>query len=152
MTPADHAEKMALYLVKLRPYLSEGQKRSADELVRAYRSDQRQEMEQAASGKQGAMFEDTQRATVPLGKQETSIRAAGRIAPHAISIRERVYQAIVNRPDTAEGLGIRLGMAGNTVRPRIVELCNAKPPRVMDSGRCRKVASGNTAIVWEAVR
>lgn len=146
MTPEDHAEKLALFTVEILPYLSGGKAERARELVKAYRNDQRKAIERATAATQGSMFDGDQTPTVPYQMQDTSIEAAGSIAPHAKAIRERVFQAIVDKPDTDQGLSIRLGMAENTVRPRRVEL--EKAGRVTDSGERRTLASKRKAIVW----
>lgn len=49
---------------------------------------------------------------------------------------------------TDEEMSIDLGMPANSLRPRRLEL--VQEGRVRDSGRRRRLASGNDGIVWEA--
>lgn len=149
MTPEDHAEKLALFLVEVFPFLSEGKAARASELVKDYRADLRKALEHQAVITQGSMFDDGVSPTVPYQRQDTSIEAAGAIAPRAGAIRERVYQAIVDKPDTDQGISIRLHMSENTVRPRRIELERAG--RVIDSGDRRVLASKRKAIIWAPI-
>lgn len=149
MTPEDHAEKMALFLVEVFPYLSGGKADRARELVKDYRSDLRKAREHEVAITQGSMFDDGVTPTVPYQRQDTSIEAAGAIAPHAKVMRERVYQALVAKPDTDQGISVRLSMSENTVRPRRIEL--EKDGRVIDSGERRVLASKRKAIVWAPI-
>ncbi len=150
MSADHHAERMALYLVKLRPYLTHGQQTKVDELVGDYRRSQRKATAVQAGLAQNTMFAEIEPPTVPYQRQDTSIEAAGQIAGQVIAIRERVFRAISEKPDTDQGLSIRLRMAENTVRPRRVEL--EKAGRVIDSGGRRRSTSGRKAIVWEIRR
>ena len=62
--------------------------------------------------------------------------------------REKVYRYIAERlwsGATREEIGYDLGMMGDTVRPRVVELMEAG--RIIASGRFRKTRSGRDASV-----
>ena len=149
MTPEDHAEKMALFLVECQPFLSERKAERARELVKSYRGDLRKAREHEVAATQGSMFDDGVSPITPYQRQDTSIEAAGAIAPHAKAIRERVFQALVDKPDTDQGVSIRLSLAENTVRPRRIEL--ERDGRVIDSGERRVLASKRKAIVWAPI-
>lgn len=78
----------------------------------------------------------------------TSKAAAVAASSHADSDRERIYRALVNCwPDglTDAELQKKLGMDGNTQRPRRVELERAK--RIQQKGT-RKTESGRYAVIW----
>lgn len=77
--------------------------------------------------------------TIPHNGTETSRAAAERIRPEARRMREVIYAAIkaagfqgLTRPE----IEAKTGYAGNTVRPRVIELRRAT--RVVDSDRKRK--------------
>ncbi len=79
----------------------------------------------------------------------TSDAAAESMRPHASTLRDKVRQHIAANGingATADEIEHALGLAGNTVRPRLVELRNRH--QVCDSGRTRKTVSGRQAIVW----
>ncbi len=83
---------------------------------------------------------------------ETSKAAAEKAKPNAASQRARVLKLITEscwRDDpglTDEEIQDRLGLTGNTQRPRRMELL--KTGVVKDSGRTRKTKSGREAVVW----
>jgi hypothetical protein len=78
---------------------------------------------------------------------ETSRLAAAAIEPHRANLQRRVYDAIVgNGGLTAQEIEKATGLAGNTVRPRIVEL--VKAGSVIDSGTTRLTRSRRKAVVW----
>lgn len=78
--------------------------------------------------------------------QQTSRDAYASI--NASTTRQRVYDAIATfETITAEDIQAVLDMAGNTVRPRIRELVEAK--RVEASGTFGATKSGRKAIKWK---
>lgn len=83
----------------------------------------------------------------------TSHDAATRIEPAADTLRAEVY-AFLRRTDlrgaTDEEIAEALKMAGNTERPRRVELVDGG--HVVDSLRRRKTHSGRNAVVWITTR
>jgi hypothetical protein len=83
---------------------------------------------------------------------ETSRQAALDLYFRAGSLRDRVLRCLRDHPDglTDEELQGILNMNPSTQRPRRIELCNAEPPLVKDSGRTRKTRSGRNAVVWVA--
>lgn len=84
---------------------------------------------------------------------DTSHAAAERIEPAADTLRAEVYSWIVRNGlygSTDEETAEALSMAGNTQRPRRVELMDGG--HVVDSGRRRKTRSGRNAVVWITVR
>jgi hypothetical protein len=83
----------------------------------------------------------------------TSHAAAESIEPAADTLRAEVYSWIVRcglYGATDEETADTLRMAGNTERPRRVELCDGG--LVADSGQRRKTRSGRNAVVWISVR
>lgn len=96
--------------------------------------------------------------TLPHNGTATSAAAADSMKPHAAAIRERIYQTILGRGlrgCTAAELEHVLGIPGNTVRPRLVELRGDKekglPVRITTMGELRYTESGRKALVWIAV-
>jgi len=81
--------------------------------------------------------------------RDTSAAAAEAIAPHAKSLRARVYDAIKAKPDTPEGLAKRLREDVMNVRPRTSEL--AARGLIEDSGARGVSRCGKGAIVWQVV-
>jgi len=78
---------------------------------------------------------------------DTSVAAAGAIEPTAATLRMAVLGVIAATGGaTDEEIQAALGLAGNTQRPRRVELCEAG--RVVDSGVRRPTKSGRQAAVW----
>lgn len=75
--------------------------------------------------------------------------ARAAIRPIALSLRARLLYYLVLQGDngaTLEEAELDLGMAGNTLRPRRVEL--ADKGYVEDSGRRRLTKAGRQAVVW----
>jgi len=82
------------------------------------------------------------------GTRAASRAAADRMAPHALTARERVYAAI--REAGARGMTdleieAATGIKGSTVRPRRIELLTEQPPRIYQDGTKR-----DGATVWYA--
>lgn len=78
--------------------------------------------------------------------RSTSRDAAQAVAPMAMGLRARVFEAIKAKPDTPEGVSKRLGLDILTVRPRLSEL-SAKG-KVEDSGQHGPSRGGRASIVW----
>jgi hypothetical protein len=85
--------------------------------------------------------------TAPYSNDTTSKDAAVAVAGSAAQLREQVYDLIAANPQglTDEEIQIKLGMKGNTQRPRRWEL--SETGRIIKHGT-RKVKSGKQAIVW----
>lgn len=67
------------------------------------------------------------------------------------TLRDQVHAAISDAGSTGltdEELATMMGRPQNSVRPRRIELVQATPAKVADSGRTRKTASGCEATVW----
>ena len=95
----------------------------------------------------------------------TSILAARQIAPHAPSVRERVFEYIKSRGihgATIDECAIALGLKTQTVCGRFNDLqgkpsvdiwsrtCYRLPIRIKKSDELRKTSSGRDAQVWVA--
>lgn len=79
----------------------------------------------------------------------TSLSAAASIAKHAITDRQRVYNALKASPATDEQLQGLLRLNASTERPRRIKL--VEDGLVRDSGRTAKTLSGRSATIWEIV-
>ena len=79
---------------------------------------------------------------------DTSREAAQSMSHRAPSLRERVYLMLQARPMTDEELVHALGVKGDTVRPRRIELVAQN--RVMMVGK-RRTESGRNASVWGVI-
>jgi transcription initiation factor IIE alpha subunit len=78
---------------------------------------------------------------------DTSYAAARSVRHTVPAQRELVFGMLVARgPSTAEELEVGLGLAGNSIRPRLVEL--RRDGRVVDTGRRRRTQSRRYAVVW----
>lgn len=80
----------------------------------------------------------------------TSHAAKRSIKSASAGQRARVFQFILRsgtRGATDQEVELALGMAGNTVRPRRIEL--GEKGFVEDSGETRLTSSGRKAIVWK---
>ena len=95
---------------------------------------------------------------LPHSGGSTSKAAARAKASTAAEQRLRVLAAIRQRGDygaTADELEVVLGMLGNSIRPRLVELrgeCRRRPDLpvlIQDSGEHRPTRSGRSAVVWK---
>ena len=82
--------------------------------------------------------------------QSTSKAAAEGVTPKAGSLRSRCYDALKERPGTAEDLAERLGAPVMNIRPRLSE-CFARG-LIRDSGRRGPAMGGQRAIIWETVK
>ena len=87
----------------------------------------------------------------------TSKAAAAAKAPSAAQQRTRVREWLEGRGEagaTAEEIQEGLGLAGDSVRPRLWELRgNGGHPRLVeDSGSRRATRSGRAAVVWTTKR
>jgi hypothetical protein len=79
----------------------------------------------------------------------TTFAAARAITSRAATLRARVFVFILEQGErgaTLEEIEQGMGMPGNTVRPRRVEL--EEKGWVKDSGMTRETRSGRKAIVW----
>jgi hypothetical protein len=82
----------------------------------------------------------------------TSRAAALAIAPRSACLRRRVLDYLLGQSfvgATDEEGSFALGIAGNTYRPRRIELTLAG--LVRDSGRTRRTRAGRSAVVWTAI-
>jgi len=75
----------------------------------------------------------------------TSRKAAKSIAGKTSSLRAQVFALLKTEELTDEEIAIRLNLAGNTARPRRIELVASG--LVVQVGT-RKTASGRSAAVW----
>jgi predicted ArsR family transcriptional regulator len=84
------------------------------------------------------------------GPTDTSRRTAERIMPRTGSTRRAILNQLIELGPrfgaTDQELQHALGISGDTVRPRRVEL--VEDGWVTDSGRRRPTPSGHDAIVW----
>lgn len=90
----------------------------------------------------------------PHSDADTSRAAARQIVPHLQALEEVVLAALRYAPMTAGELELATGLAGSTVRPRLVALRAKRAdrdPLVRDSGVRRRTRSGRLAVVWEAI-
>lgn len=81
----------------------------------------------------------------PWSDPDTSRAAAKAIEPHIQRLEKVVLDALAS-PLTAEQIEDETGLAGNTVRPRLVALRNRG--LVIDSGQRHRTRSGREAVVW----
>jgi predicted ArsR family transcriptional regulator len=84
-----------------------------------------------------------------IPNSDTSYAAAKSAARTAPAQRQQVYATLVAAgPLTAEQLAEHLGLSGDSIRPRLVEL--RRDGDVVDTGQRRKTAAGRFAVVWAA--
>lgn len=125
--------------------------RRARNIYDEYRKAQRDLARARDESRQGGLFPST-KAPVrqrPYVRQDTSIEAAGAMTnARAESIRLSVLTELRLRPQTDQELAERLGVSGNTIRPRRIELVESG--MVRDSGERRLTKAKRKAIVWEA--
>lgn len=100
---------------------------------------------------QQALFTDPPRETLPYQPHSPTSRAAAESVENPATLRAKVLAYLQSRKDgaTDEEIGAALHMAGNTARPRRIEL--VQRGLVRDSGRKRATASGRSATAWEAI-
>ena len=87
--------------------------------------------------------------TAPHNGTQTSKDAAADIRAHAHTLRAKVLAYVASRGDdgaTAQEIENALGMSGNTVRPRLVEL--REHGAITASMFTRVTTSGRRAVVW----
>lgn len=88
----------------------------------------------------------------PSNGTATSDAAASSIRPHAETLRAFVYQFVRSRGDygaTRHEIEAAIGLAGNTVRPRVCELMNSH--KLVETDLTRITPSGRKAAVLVAV-
>jgi len=88
----------------------------------------------------------------PASDHDTSHEAAAHVAKTGLAgkVQRQVLASIVDQDATAQQLEQRLGVAGNTIRPRIREL--ATLGFVEHVGNYRKAPSGRRAKVYQATQ
>jgi hypothetical protein len=82
-------------------------------------------------------------------KSDTSREAAEQIRPQAANLRESVLRAMLKTPGegaTAEEIEELTGLAGNTVRPRLIEL--VERGQIAKTDRKRATRSGRNAVIY----
>ena len=95
------------------------------------------------------MQQDEARTYTGRFHPSTSHQAAHSLAESAANLRERVFAAIERAGDdglTAEEIEGLTRLGGNTVRPRLCELREAK--RIVQTDRTRKTRSGRNAHIY----
>jgi predicted ArsR family transcriptional regulator len=84
-----------------------------------------------------------------VATSDTSYAAAKAKAATAPAQREQVYATLyAHGALTAEQLADHLGLSGDSIRPRLVEL--RREERVVDTGQRRRTRAGRFAVVWAA--
>lgn len=95
------------------------------------------------------LFSTAQAAELPPWQihSKTSLDAAKSVKANVESLREKVYTAISNAYMglTDAEISLETGLAGNTARPRRIELQRAG--RIVSAGT-RPTPSGRKAVVW----
>lgn len=87
----------------------------------------------------------------------TSAAAARSIAPLVGTIRRRVLDFVRSQPDgaTADEIEAALGLSGNTVRPRLIELqgreSDGSDRFIRQTERTRLTHARRKAVVYEAI-
>jgi hypothetical protein len=84
-------------------------------------------------------------AYVHHAARDTEVAAAAAAEPRSDTQRARVLEAIRQAGPaglTDQEIAVKLGMAENSVRPRGLELSDADPPLVVDSGERRETSLG----------
>jgi len=90
---------------------------------------------------------------LPAVPRDTQVAAAAAALPRSGTQRARVLEAIRGAGAagmTDQEVAVRLAMAENSVRPRRLELADAR--LIEDSGERRETSGGTPAIVWRATR
>ena len=116
-------------------------------VLRDLRRRRADETARAAEAAQGGLFEPVPCAVHyrPYVASETSIEAAA--ATNARRDRDRVLEALRSRPDTDDGLEVRLSLPHQTASARRRGL--VLEGLVRESGEHALTRSGRRAIVWE---
>ena len=98
-------------------------------------------------------WDDVPAESTPYQRHSPTSRAAAEtVEPRVATLRRAVLDALRAAGEaglTDEEMQTRLGMGGNTQRPRRVEL--ERGGLVRDSGRTRRTRGGREAVVWVAV-
>lgn len=98
---------------------------------------------------QGSLVPAARYPNAPGWKRDgTSQQAARSVAHQAGNLRDRVLQALRQRPSTADELAGILGETPFSIRPRVTEL--AKLGKILETDNRRRNASGRLATVWRA--
>lgn len=101
-------------------------------------------------------FDESIYPSAPGFKEGTTSRDAARaIAGDAAILRERVFAAFAAAGAaglTADEAAARGGRDWRSVRPRVTELSNADPPRIVPTGERRANDTGQKAKVWRIAR
>ena len=85
----------------------------------------------------------------PPSTRQTRSEAEVAVKPKAAHLREVVYRAVLDHgPVTDEQIAIITGLAGNTARPRRLELERAGRIAAVGASRTR---SGRRAVSWAVV-
>jgi predicted ArsR family transcriptional regulator len=90
---------------------------------------------------------------LPHNGTATSAAAAESMRSSAATIAQRIHDFLLTRGEagaTADQIEQALGLSGNTVRPRLVEM--REDGRVVDSRLIRRTRAGRAAKVWQARR
>lgn len=81
-----------------------------------------------------------------IHSSDTSIEAAEQIAPHVLTLRDRVFHYVENHgPVTDEEIARYTGLNPSTARPRRLEL--QREGRIIQAGYA-KTTSGRRATLW----
>lgn len=105
-------------------------------------------MKKGKKAKKAAMAQGTLTLveSPPFVNRDTSIEAAEQIAPHALTLRDRVFHYVENHgPVTDEEIARYTGLNPSTARPRRLEL--QREGRIIQAGYA-KTASGRRATLW----
>ncbi len=86
----------------------------------------------------------------PYSDLDTSLEAAHKAVPRSMNDEGRVLEALRQKPDTDEGIGDRLELPGNSVRPRRRSLVQKEI--VEHSGLYAKTRSGRRAKIWRVIQ
>lgn len=81
----------------------------------------------------------------PHSDDDTSRAAAKAIVPHIERLERSVLVALMARPMSAQALEAATGLAGNSVRPRLVSL---RAKGLAEQGEYTTTLSGRSARVW----
>jgi len=79
-------------------------------------------------------------------KKGPSRQAALSIKSHAVTLRDKCFKAVNQKPMTADEVANVIGASILSVRPRVAELVKLR--RLKDTGLRRANSSGKMATVW----